>query len=140
MSTMLATTDAPVATFVNPLTIDTTADRIDQAVNALIDSAVGTVEDEMKRIARRREVAAAIRGIRLAKADLDEVSEVDADLGLANLTIDGHRPELLRMFAVLNPAAGEKAIVPVVDALLDGYKAKFEKPEVKAKRGKSSGG
>jgi hypothetical protein len=136
MSTTLATT-APAATFVNPLAIDEPADRVDQAVTAMIDSAVATVEDEVKRMIRRREVAAAVRGIRRAKADLDEVNQADADLGLAALTIDGHRAELLRMFATLNPAADTAAVAQTVDAVLAGYKAKFERPEAKAKRGKS---
>lgn len=136
MSALAPAAPAAVATFVNPLTIDATADRIDQAVNALIDSAVSTVEDEMKRIARRREVAAAVRGIREAKADLDAITELDAQVGMADLIIAGKKPDLGEMFRTLNPAAEQKQIDAVVDALLDGYKAKFETPAAKAKRGK----
>lgn len=138
----LATTEptALAPSFINPLTIDATADRVDAAVNHLIDAALGTVEDEMQRLARRRQLASAIRGIRAVKEQLDGMTETDAELGMANLIIDGHRPELLKMFAVLNPAAEAKVVEVCVEGILEPYKSKFDEPAKKARRGKSSAG
>lgn len=126
--------------FINPLMIDVTADRVDAAVNGLIDAALGTVEDEMQRLARRRQLASAVRGIRAVKDQLDGITEADAEMGMANLIIDGHRPELVKMFAVLNPAAEAKVVEVCVDGILEPYKSKFDEPTKKARRGKSSAG
>lgn len=138
----LATTDptALAPSFINPLTIDVTADRVDAAVNNLIDAALGTVEDEMQRLARRRQLASAIRGIRAVREQLDGITETDAEMGMAGLIIDGHRPELVKMFAVLNPAAEAKVVEVCVDGILEPYKSKFDEPTKKARRGKSSAG
>lgn len=126
--------------FINPLTIDVTADRVDAAINSLIDSALGTVEDEMQRLARRRQLASAVRGIRAAKEQLDGLTDADAELGMTGLIIDGHKPELIKMFMVLNPAAEAKVVEVCVDGFLEPYKSKFEEPTKKARRGKSSAG
>lgn len=126
--------------FINPLMIDVTADRVDAAVNGLIDAALGTVEDEMQRLARRRQLASAVRGIRAVKDQLDSVTEAGAEMGMANLIVDGHRPELIKMFAVLNPAAEAKVVEVCVDGILEPYKSKFDEPIKKARRGKSSAG
>jgi hypothetical protein len=139
-TTATETAVAVPATFINPLSIEVPADRIDAAINGLVDAALGTVEDEMHRLARRRQLASAIRGIRSVKEQLDELNENDAEMGMTTLVIDSHRPDLLKMFAVLNPAAEAKVVEICVDGILEPYKSKFEEPTKKAKRGKSSGG
>lgn len=120
MSTTLAPTATAVA-FHNPLDLDAPADRIEAAVTAMIDSAVGAVEDEIRAMIRRREVAAAVRSIRRVKAQLDEIRDGVPGVGLAGLASDGYRADLIGWFKVVNPAAGEAAVAGVVDAFLGSY-------------------
>lgn len=137
MSTELATQETAVApsTFVNPLGLDAAADRIDALVNDMIDAAVGTIDDEIRRMTRRRIVAAAVRGIRAAKEELDGM---DKTLPGTEFLVDSHRQELIDRFRAINESADQTAIEETVDAFLAGYRGE-DKPAAK-KRGKSSAG
>lgn len=149
MNATLATTEkASVAIpdgFVNPLTIDDAVSRVDGVVNAMIDGAVGHVENEIKGTMRRREVAAAVRGILRTRTTLEEMIADPAGMKeLTLMAIDGERANLLSMFSTVNPAASFAAVASVVDGLLEKCRGKlFPEPEAgeedekpKKKRGK----
>lgn len=130
MTTELVKTETSVAKnqpqFVNPLMIDVTGDRIDAVINDLIETALGTVESEMHRIARRRQVAAAIRGIRAAKEQLDGLTEADAALGIVGPFIEGLRSDLDTMFRTLNPDAELETIQQAIESLVGPYATKMD--------------
>lgn len=134
MGSELATT-APQAVTVNPLAIDVSIERVDAAVNEMIESAVGHVESELKRHARRREVAAAVHNIRRTRDELDGLAADPLSGLVLGLRVDSARTELSDLFRVLNPAAADEAIASVVDQALSGYAAE---PETKRKKGKAS--
>lgn len=144
----LATAEAPAKAvavpngFVNPLTLDDAMSRVDNVVNEMIDGAVGHVESEIKGMIRRREVAAAVRGILRTRTTLERMIADPAGMKeLTLMAIDGERANLLSMFSLVNPAASFEAVVTVVDGLLDRLKGNLfseptEEEPVKPKRGK----
>jgi len=124
----VAETQAPVVNgFVNPLTLEDCGDRLDTAINALIATAVGTVEDEIQYAMKRRSVAAAVRGIRVAKLQLDSITEEDAAMGIVPLLIAGFEVDLKRMFKQLNPASPDTVITDVVTTFLAPYRSEVPK-------------
>lgn len=126
--------------FVNPLTLtDDTALRVDAAVTAMVDSVVGSVEQELRRHARRREVTAAVHRVQRIRHECNELLpgiEV-AGSGMVDLLLNGYRTDLIDAFAALNPNGDLPQIEAVVDEFLSEYRSKVG---TKPKRGKSSGG
>lgn len=135
MSTTLATADTTAVAvrgeFVNPLTIDEAMTRVDTVVNEMIDGAVGHVESEVKRMMRRREVSAAVRGILATRTTLEEmIANPDGLKELTLMAIDGERANLLSMFSMVNPAASFEVVAGVVDGLLEKCRSNlFQEPE-----------
>lgn len=122
--------------FVNPLSIDAAADKLDNLLSAMVDSAVGTINDEIRRMIRQREVAAAVRGIRRTKNHLDAMREQDNGLGVFNLSVLAQRPDLVDMFRVINPTAADVDVATVVDSFLGQYAEETKK----RRKGKQSDG
>lgn len=142
MSTAVATAEraeiAPTK-FLNPLTIDTTAAavaRLDDLVTGFIDEATGHVEDEMRRMMRRREVSAAVRGILQTKTDLDRAVPQSIEMGIPQIgtaSIDGERPDLIKWYKTLNRAMPDAEVEKAVDAILDPYREQLKPKATKAK-------
>lgn len=126
MST-LAPAAPEAAKLVNPLTlVDDTALRVDAAVTAMVDSVVGTVEEELRRHARRREVTAAVHRVQRIRRECDELlpgMEL-AQVGMVELLLDGYRTDLIDAFAALNPTGDLAKIEAVVDEFLGEYRDK----------------
>lgn len=120
MSTQLAVETDHVV--INPLTIDGTVQRIDAAVAAMVETVVGGIEDEISRAVRRRDVAAAVRGILATRDELDRATAGPVLVpGLIAMAIDGCRPDLIGLFRRLNPVAVAGRIDEVVDKILAEY-------------------
>lgn len=105
--------------FLNPLDISS---RVDAAVDGLISSAVGCIEDELQRIARRRVVTAAVRSIYDLKKQLDGLSEMDYAIGVADTVIFSASVEAKELFSALNPGADAKVTKAAVEAFIGAYK------------------
>lgn len=133
---------AAPAALVNPLTItDDTAQRVDAAVTAMVDSVVGTVEQELRRHARRREVTAAVYRVQRIRQECDQLlpgMEL-VQAGMVDLLLAGYRTDLVEAFTALNPAVPVGEIEAVVDEFLGEYRDKAGTKRAK-KPGKSSGG
>lgn len=141
---VLAPTAPDAVTLVNPLDIAEDApQKVEAAVMAMVDSVVGTVEEELRRAARRRAVTAAIRAVRRQKYELDQLLPgLDvAGAGFVGAFLDGVRAELVDLFKVINASATDEQVAAVVDAFLQPYRDKAEPAKAtERRRGKSSGG
>ncbi len=128
-------------TFIDPLSADVALSRVDAVVNEMIEGAVGHFEDDLKRIMRRREVAACVRGILSTRNQL-EATLADAEktgmTGLAGMVIDGAKDELVRMFTVINPTTDVTKIEATVDTVLAGFRERIPQVEETKKRGKKA--
>lgn len=138
MSTAVATaerTEIAPTKFLNPLTIDTTAAavaRLDDLVTGFIDEATGHVEDEMRRMMRRREVSAAVRGILQAKNDLDQAVPQAMEMGIPSMgtsAIEGERPDLIKWYKTLNRAMPDADVEKVVEGILEPYRKQLVEPK-----------
>lgn len=108
----------------NPLDVDGHVEKVEVAVNRMVDAVVGHVEDEIERAVRRREVAGACRRILDAR---DTLAAIDGDLpGLLRFTTDGVRADLVKAFKTLNPTAADETVAAAVDGFLQPYREKTD--------------
>lgn len=140
---MSAIAAAEPAVPVNPLDInyEDSPARVLAAVDKMVDSVVGTMEEELRRQARRQQVKTAVYYVLQTRKEFDKLlPAMTATPGMVGLLLDGYRAELVTAYATINPDAPAATVDAAVDAFLGEYRKKYEPEEAKPKRGKSSAG
>lgn len=142
MSTLAKSEPSEIAAappqFIDPLSIDRQTARIEVAVERLITSSVGYIDDEVTRAIRRRVVTTSVRHVHQLREEMEGVVGLAELTGpmLASIQLDGLAVEMQREFTKLNPTADAAMIESAVAGVVAEYRERLT--PVDKKKGKTA--